>query len=213
MAVRARWVRGAVAIAALVLAALAEPEVAAAEVLSPAISPSRIHVDEPVRQGSSVTLPGVSVTNRGGEPARYRMSVTPAGEIGGRQIDPTWVIVHPASFDLAGGQTRVVGVSLVIPANAPPSEYRARLRATVEPTIPDSGVAVTVRAAVASDLRFAVVEHHKRWFDTAWAWSQRYRWWVLGALTLYSSVVFGPVLRDRFEFSSPVRRRRRDDEG
>jgi hypothetical protein len=67
-----------------------------------------------------------------------------------------------------------VSLWLDVPRSAPPGEYRARVHANVTPPSDAEGIAVVVRAAVASELRFSIEERHHRWYAPLLAFGRQY---------------------------------------
>ena len=191
-----------------VLVGVALPGDVGAESLSPAISPARIHVETPVRQGQAVQLPGLGVSNRGDEAARYEVAVTPVANDEALAVPSSWIRLQPSTFDLGPGEGRVVGVWLDIPGNGTPGDYRARLRATAASSGPTKGTAVSLRAAVASDLRFSVIEHHPQFFDPLVAWLNVHAGWLGASIAVFSGTLLMLEVRERYRFR--LLRRERD---
>lgn len=196
-------------IAVLMGAVLAAPEVVGADGLSPSISPARIQVDTPIRQGQIVQLPGLSVSNRGAEAARYEVAVVAVADDESLPVPASWVRLQPATFELGGGEAIVVGVWLEVPGDATAGNYRARLRAMATSSAAEGGTAVSVRAAVASDLRFTVVEHEERALEPVVTWVERHAALLGISIGVFSGTLLMLEARDRFR----VRIQRREREG
>jgi hypothetical protein len=175
----------AVVVAAAVLAgaALAVDGMATlAQTVSPMISPGRIHVESPVGQGQRVELPPLAVMNHADESAEVRMSLTSdagdaaiaEGSTPYRVVPEGWLRFSPSTFALAAGEGRAVSLWLDVLRSAQPGEYRARLHANVTPPSDAGGIAVVVRAAVATELRFSIEERHHRWYAPLLALGRQY---------------------------------------
>jgi hypothetical protein len=118
------------------------------------ISTGRIDVQDRLPAGGTYHLPDIEVSNPGSERASYELAV---GEVAGQTesvIEPGWVAFSPTSFALDAAASRVVSVSLAIPADASQGSYSGLLKAQL---VPASGT-VAIGAAAAARLTFTVAE-------------------------------------------------------
>src|SRR5690606_6371306 len=88
--------------------------------------------------------------------------------------DPAWLHLSPATFELEAGASALVDVWLEVPPTAEPGGYHSRLRASFVPAPGEGATAVSVQAAVASDLRFAVEQREVTSFDRVHSLWRRY---------------------------------------
>ncbi len=163
--------------AALVIAlvgVVAAPRTGLGQTASPLLSPARIHIESPLGPGDTVQLPALAVRNEGSAVAEVTLSITPGDAAVGTIVDAAWVHFAPARFPLEPGASGVVDVWLEVPGDAEPAAYHALLRASMTPAASDAGTAVSVTAAVATDLRFTVEDRHMTAMDAVQSWWARY---------------------------------------
>lgn len=165
-ATRSHDVRAAlVASAVLVGVAFAGVVVPAlAQSTSPGLAPSKIAIDQPVRQGDDVRLPSLNVRNNGDETAAFGMDLLRRSEQEEMAPDRSWFEFDPERFELEPGEARLVTVVMRVPQEATPGEYLGFLRATAS-SAESEGAAVGVGAAVASRLTFTVENRNFHFYD------------------------------------------------
>jgi len=113
----------------------------------------KIQIDELLKSGGIYKLPSIPVINTGDEAGDYEMEVTFQQEQTELRPDAKWFNFSPPTFHLAGGQSQIVEVSLVLPTNAAAGKYFAYLEA--HPVkVGASGVSVGIAAA--TKLNFTV---------------------------------------------------------
>lgn len=130
---------------------------------SPAVSPSKVAVIDPVGQGEDLRLPDLNVSNGGDEPGQFRMDLSHFGDQSERVPDSSWIRFSPERFRLEPGATQSVIVRLAVPREADVGEYRIFLRAIAGPEEAQEGVAVI--GAVAVTLTFSVENRNFHFYD------------------------------------------------
>lgn len=138
---------------------------AAAQTLSPALSPSKIEVNDPIGQGDEVSLPSLGVFNRSGAPALFEMDTLFAASQEQHVPDRSWFRFEPQSFRLEADEGREVEVSLKVPRAAELGAYRVLLRVRTIPSEDASAAGTSVRAAVATTLLFSVKNVNFHFYD------------------------------------------------
>ena len=127
--------------------------VAAVADLGAAIDLGRIDIRDPVRPGTELDLPLLTVRNPGTEVGTYRMDVAPFE--GGGDVDSAWGRFSPDSFRLEPGRRQPVEATIVVPATAAPGSYELLVRAGV--SADDPGLA-QVGGAAASRVTLVVAD-------------------------------------------------------
>ena len=185
------------------LAGIALPDLASGE-LTVALSPSRVSVDAPVRQGDVVRLPSLTVSNRGDESAQFRVEVRSQPDQSERSPEAEWFAITPQRFELEPGESQIAVVEMVVPRDAPPDNYRAVLAAgTWDPGNGQGGAAV--RAAVGAPLLFEVVNGDLNFSIVDFVQEQApFAFAILGVL---GAVVGLDWLRRRYRIGLHVERR------
>ncbi len=176
---------------------------------SPGISPSRIEIDEPVRQGDDVRLPSLSVSNRGDEASTFSTDATFLADQAERVAEQSWFSFNPSRFDLEAGAGTTVAVRMRVPRDATPGTYRALLRVRVDPASSGGGGAV-ISAAVAATLLFEVENRDFHFYDPVTDFiSERAPFSYIG-LGLLLALLAGYLIRRRLRLRISIGIERRE---
>lgn len=169
---------------------------------SPAVAPSRIAVDEPLRQGDEIRLPDLRVSNGGDEPGQFRMDLSHFENQDELVPDASWLSLNPDEFRLEPGKRQSVSVRMIVPREAELGDYRVFLRAIASPE--EAQGAVTVSGAVAVTLTFTVENRNFHFYDPVTDFfSERAPYSYIG-LALLLAVLVAQLLRRRFRFRFSV---------
>lgn len=117
-----------------------------------ALTVGRFDIDESLSKGDEYVLHGFGVTNRGSEPATFRVLASPMPGQRETAVPKEWLAMSEETFVVEAGETHHVSMTLNIPAAARPGDYRTLLRAEM---VAD-GAGTRVGAAVGAPLTFEV---------------------------------------------------------
>lgn len=173
-----------------------------AQEIAPGISPSHITVDDPLPAGELTPLHSLAVRNLGDSRLSYRMAALPAEGYTGPAME--WVRFTPSEFELEPGTSTEVALAVDVPEGAALVRHELLLQAVVVPRDDGGRLALAVSVAVAAGLEFGVGA------PVAKAGVGIQPWIVVVGVSLLAGVVGNRLaaLADRFEFSSPIRRKR-----
>lgn len=182
-------------LAAAGLAALAGPAIATTGV---SIDVTRIEVTEQLAPGGEYRLPTFGARNPGTDPTGYTIVVSYVDEQQAQQPPAAWFTFSPATFTLAGGQSRPVTTSLEVPPDAAAGDYTA----LIGPRIATAGSGAQVGAGAAARLSFTVAECESLecWLRWIGRWISEHLYWLLIPVALLALVVMR-IVRRRYAFS------------
>jgi hypothetical protein len=134
-------------------------EYALAQVISPSIAPSKVQVNDMLKQGQEVSLPPLSVGMPGNSPATIEINVLHVGAPPELMPSESWFRFEPQRFETQPGKNAIVQVHLTLPREAKPGDYKALLQAKAvrDPAAPTQG-GVGISGAVASTVLFSVAD-------------------------------------------------------
>ena len=125
-----------------------------ADFYSPALAPSRIEINAPVRRKSKSILPPLSIYNRNAETLEIEMEVINQTSQNSESlpISEDWIKFEPKKFKLKQNESTFVTPILKIPKDVPNGHYRGLLKTKII----ESEGKTRVLPAVASVLEFDV---------------------------------------------------------
>jgi hypothetical protein len=171
------------------------------------IGTGKIHIDAPLKPGTSFDLPGIPVLNTGSEPAEYGMSIQYHMDQPENRPSREWFSFDPATFRLDPKSSRVVRTRIALPVKVPPGDYFAYVQA--QPQAADVPGTATVGVAAAAKLYFTVEPANAlqgvywRLASIMQAWAP---WTTIVPIVLAAAVAL-KILGRFFSFNVGVRRR------
>lgn len=169
----------------------------------PRITPATIEVESLAAPGSRLDLPALVVRNAGAEPLEVSMGASSEDSAAGE-----WASFQPASFRLAGGESRLVNARLEVPRDAPLGEHTVRLRAGTRAAGGTEGLGLGISLGVASTARFEVGWPPEGAVIRAGVSPWVYPAGVMAALVAGALGYFAMAALQHVEWQSPVRRKR-----
>ncbi len=112
----------------------------------------RIEITQALSPGGAYNLPTIGVRNPGTEPTAYIMVANPVQDSARVAPPAGWFEFEPASLTLGPGESRPVGVRIILPTDARPGDYIALVGAQIA----TQGGGATVGAAAAARTTFTV---------------------------------------------------------
>lgn len=147
---------------------LASGGVAFAETIySPALSTSKIEINEVLKKGQKADLPVITIHNRNEERMFVEMEPIYVSGQEGKEVPEDWIQFIPKNFSLGSGETKNVKVKIRIPKDRVDNgNYKAYLKASARISEDDSTKLVP---SVATPLTFSV-EGRFTWRDWFGKW-------------------------------------------
>lgn len=136
-------------LAGCALLLIASPAIAATGV---SVDIGRIEITQALSPGGAYNLPTIGVRNPGTEPTAYVMVANPVEDPALLAPPAGWFEFEPASLTLGPGESRPVGVRIILPTDSRPGDYIALVGAQIA----TQGGGATVGAAAAARTTFTV---------------------------------------------------------
>jgi hypothetical protein len=170
------------------------------------VGTAKIETNEDLKPGGIYELPPLTVRNTGDEFSSYAVDIQYHEGSPEHRPGKDWFEFSPREFDLAAGETQVVGVILRLPMKLEPGEYFAYVEAGPSKKS-ESKEGAVIGIAAAAKLYFKVVPSNiwqALWYKMIYAWKFYAPWTYVASIVIIVAIlwtILGKFISFKFGFN------------